>query len=169
MSINDLMPWSWGRKHLPITHREDEHPVALLHRDLNKVFEEFYRSFESAPYGEVQLGFSEVAPRIDMAETEKEIKVTAELPGMNEDDVEITLSRDMVTIRGEKKEQKEEALKGHYRMERRYGMFSRSLPLPCEIDEDRAAATFKNGVLHLTLPKTSDTQRSAKTIPIKKA
>ncbi len=168
MTISDLMPWSWGKKHLPNSHREDEHPVAVLHRDLNKVFEEFYRTFELAPYSAFhQPGFS-MTPRTDMSETEKELKLTVELPGMDENDVEVTLCRDMVTISGEKKEEKDENLKGHYCMERSYGMFIRSLPLPCEIDEDNVAAFFKNGVLQITLPKSAGAQTNSKTVPIRK-
>lgn len=167
MSISDLVPWSRGRK-LPLAHH-DEHPVMSLHRDLNKVFEEFYRSFDLVPFGEFEGGFGEMTPKIDMTESAKAITISAELPGIDEKDVEVTLSGDMVTIYAEKKEEKKEETKGHYRMERRYGVFNRVLPLPCEIDAERATALFKNGVLTLSLPKVEEEKKSVRTIPIKKA
>jgi HSP20 family protein len=108
-------------------------------------------------------------PRVDVSETDKVIKVTVELPGMNEDDIDLTLSRESLTIRGEKKEESEENDRDFYRMERCYGSFSRVIPLSAEVDEGKAQADFNKGVLKITLPKTAEAQRSRKKIEIKSA
>jgi HSP20 family protein len=102
-----------------------------------------------------------------VSETDKEIKVSAELPGMDDKDIDVSLTRDALTIKGEKKEEKEDKGKDYYKMERSYGSFTRSIPLPVEVDTDKVQATFKKGVLEITLPKTAKAIQETKKIPIK--
>lgn len=163
-----LIPWGWGRRQVPI-HRETElSPFQTLRQEMDRLFDEFLRGFEVGwPSAEEPFGYT--FPRIDMSETDKEVLITAELPGLTEKDIELSLSRDMLTISGEKKEEKEESVKGYYRMERHYGAFRRQLPLPVEVDPDRCDASFKNGILTVKLAKTPEAQKQVKSIPIKKA
>ena len=165
----NLTPWT-GRR-LP-ARREEEHPAQSLHREMNRLFEDFFRSPAFEHFGEfpafpAEQSWGDVTPRIDMSETEKELLVKVELPGMTEKDVTISINKDLLTISGEKKQEKEQTEKGWYRMERQYGSFSRSIPLPYEIESDKAEAVYKNGVLSIKLPKSAMQQRSTKNITVK--
>jgi HSP20 family protein len=144
--------------------REDWNPFALLRQEMNSLFDNFFSGFAPEPF-ETRLGA--FSPRVDIAETDKEIKVTAELPGMDDKDIDVALTKDMLTIKGEKKEEKEEKGKNYYRMERSYGSFSRSIPLPSEIDTNKVKADFKKGILTVTLPKTPQAIKETKKIQVK--
>ncbi len=161
----------WTAKRLAIRH-EEQHPIYSLQREMNRVFEDFFRAPSFEHFGDVPAFANEqfvgdVTPRIDMSETDKEILVKVELPGMTEKDVDISINRDVLTISGEKKQEKEHSEKGWYRMERQYGSFSRSIPLPYEIESDKVEAIYKNGVLSIKLPKSAVQQRATKSISVK--
>jgi len=167
----NLTPWTARR--LPI-RREEHHPIYSLQREMNRLFDDFFRAPSWEPFTELptfagEHFFGDVTPRVDMSDTDKEIIVKVDLPGMTEKDVDISISRDALTISGEKKQEKEESEKGWYRMERQYGSFSRSIPLPCEIEADKVAAIYKNGVLSIKLPKSAVQRETTKSIPIKSA
>jgi len=136
-------------------------PIHSFQKEMNRLFQDF---FEVAPFGSSDSG---VFPEIDVKETDKEIKVSAELPGLEEKDVEVLLTADSLTIKGEKKQEKEEKGQSYYRSERRYGSFSRVIPLASDIETDKAEAKFKSGVLHITIPKTEKAKTDVKKIPIK--
>jgi HSP20 family protein len=106
---------------------------------------------------------------VDVAETDTAYEITAELPGMDEKNIEVNVANGGITIKGEKKEETEEKKKDYYVSERRYGSFERYFTLPEAADADKIAATFKNGVLKVTLPKTAEAQKPAKKIEIKAA
>ena len=163
VSIKDLFPWKRGEKEIPVK-REDEYPAYALQREMNRLFDNFFRGFSLTPFGESWGGFN---PCIDVTETDKEIKVSAELPGLDENDIELTLSNDMLTISGEKKEETEDKGKNYYRMERSYGSFQRSIALTPGVETDKVEAKFNKGVLTITLPKTAEVQKHVKRIPIK--
>ncbi len=110
--------------------------------------------------------WSGLSPQFDVCETDDKIKVTAELPGMDEKDVDVTLENNVLTVKGEKKAEKEERKHNYYVSERSYGQFRRVVPLPMGIDEDKIKAKFKKGVLTVTLPKTEQAQKSGKSIEI---
>lgn len=135
---------------------------------MNRLFDDFFeRPFGLSSYlGESDL-MSDFAPRLDISDTDKEISIAAELPGLEPDDIHISLDRNMLTISGEKRAEEEEKDKRFYRVERSYGSFQRSIPLPDEIDEDKIDATFKRGVLKVKLPKTQAAQKRSKHIAIK--
>jgi HSP20 family protein len=107
------------------------------------------------------------SPKVDVTENEKEFNISAELPGMDDKDIDVSLQNDMLTIRGEKKEEKEDKGKDYYRMERSYGYFSRTIPLPVEVETDKVDAKFKKGVLTITLPKTAKAVAETKKISVK--
>ena len=142
---------------------------------MNRLFEDFFRASEMPMFGP-SLGFSPLSalhhgsnnPRLDVHETENELRILAELPGLNENEIDVSLSRDLLTISGEKKQENEQNVKGWYCMERKYGAFSRSISIPCEVDPDSCKASFKNGVLTVSLEKTPQAQLNSKSIPIKK-
>ena len=102
-------------------------------------------------------------------ETDDAVQITAELPGMSENDIDISLSDGVLTLKGEKKDEKEVEDKGYYLSERRFGFFQRSFRLPEGIDEDRIEASFDKGVLKITLPKTQEATKQAKKISVKSA
>lgn len=151
------------KKSLPIK-REERDLFSLFREEMNRLFDNFFRGFEIEPF---ETGFGTFRPSVNVVEDEKEIKVSAELPGVDEKDIEVSLSKDSLTIKGEKKEEKEDKGKNYYRMERSYGSFSRTIPLPVEIDADKVKAQFKKGVLTVTLPKTAKTIEETKKIPVK--
>jgi HSP20 family protein len=163
MDIRDLMPWSWGRRSVPGRHEEDE-PFHALQGNVYRVLSDFFSDLNLEPFGR---RFTGVSPRVDVTESEKEIKVSAELPGLDEKDVDVSVTKKAVTIKGEKKEEKEEKAEGYYRSERTYGSFQRVIPLVCEIDTDKAEASFKKGVLTITLPKTPEAVQETKKIAVK--
>src|ERR1041384_362722 len=105
-------------------------------------------------------------PEIDVKETDKEIRVTAELPGMEQKDIEVTFIDGGLTIKGEKREEQEEEKGDWYHSERRWGAFERMIPLPADIDLNKAKAWFKKGVLKVTLPKSEQARSNRKTIPV---
>ncbi len=109
------------------------------------------------------------APAVDVAETEKAYEITAELPGMDEKNVEVKFADGVLTIKGEKQEEKEEKKKDYYLSERSYGSFQRAFQVPDGVDADKIEATFKNGVLTVTMPKSAEAQKSAKKITVKAA
>lgn len=110
---------------------------------------------------------STFTPAINVAESDRDYKVTVELPGMDEQDIELSLHRDHLTIKGEKKQEHEEKGNGFHRVERSYGSFQRMIPLPQEVDAEQVTANFQKGVLTITLPKLPEMQSGAKRIAIK--
>ena len=161
MAIRNLVPF--GKKSVP-AGREDDHPFALLRREMDSLFDNFFGGFDMEPF-EGRLG--PFNPKVDVTETDKEIRVSAELPGMDEKDIEVSLQKDALTIKGEKKEEKEDKGKDYYKMERSYGSFSRTIPLPVEVDTEKIEAAFKKGVLTVTLPKTPKAVAETKKIAVK--
>jgi HSP20 family protein len=153
-------------------------PFESLRREVDRLFEDFqvgsWRSpfgrtaFDVQPFwrGEISWG---KAPAVDIVDKEKAYEITAELPGMDESNIDVKFSDGTLTITGEKKDEKEEKKKDYYLSERRYGSFQRSFGVPDGVDADKIEATFKNGVLSVTLPKTAEAQKSEKKIGIKKA
>jgi HSP20 family protein len=111
----------------------------------------------------------EVTPRVDETEDEKAFHIQVELPGMDKEDVDITMANGLLTIRGEKKREEEEKGKDFYRKERSFGAFRRSLPIPADVDESKIDASFTKGVLYIELPKTEEARKKITHIDIKAA
>lgn len=146
---------------------EDDHPFYSLQKEMNSLFDDFFRGFDITPRGFFQRGMAIFTPTVDVEENEKEFIIKAELPGVDEKEIEVTVTDDVVTIRGEKKEEKEDKGKNYYYMERSYGSFNRVIPLSTETESDKAAATFKNGVLNITIPKSQTAKAKGTKVPIK--
>lgn len=151
---------------LPIT-RFTEAPIQSIFGEFDRMFDDFRRNLDVTPAFYSDLPVRSHLARVDVAETPKAIKVSAELPGMEQKNIELALTKDTLTIKGEKKSEHEEKNEQMYRMERSYGAFERVIPLPCEVDEGKVEAIFHNGVLTVTLPKTEAAVHAAKKIAIK--
>lgn len=125
------------------------------------------RMFDVEPAWRFESSFGIATPAVDVTEDDKAYRITAELPGMTEKDIDITISGDMLVLKGEKKQEREEKEKNRYLSERSYGMFQRAFQLPDGVDRDKIAAEFSNGVLTLTLPKSAEAQKQQKKIQVK--
>lgn len=141
----------------------DQDPFTALRREMERLFESFGREIGwPTPEGRPAAR----APSIDISETENELKIEADLPGVDQKDVDVVISDNVLTIKGEKKAEKEEKKKDFHLVERSYGSFSRSLALPFSVDPNQAKATFKNGVLSISLPKPPEVQAKSKKITV---
>ncbi len=151
--------------------QESAYPVVSVQQEVNRFFDDVFRGWgiEGAPFRSVEDGLRAYTPSVDVAEDEKEIRISAELPGLEAKDVEVSLNGDVLTIRGEKKSETEDSRKYYYRVERSYGAFARSVALPADVDHERISASFKNGVLTITLPKTPQATQQARKIDVKSA
>ncbi len=150
-----------------------EQPFKELRKATDRLFDEFFRHVRwpigewLSPWGLTTDIVGADWPRADMSETDHEIHITAELPGVDKDDLDVSVTEDRITIRGEKKDQEEKKGKNYYQLERTYGSFQRSFSLPCEIDADKVDASFKDGVLKIVLPKTQAARERIKKITVK--
>ena len=152
------------------------HPLVDLRQEIDSLFDRFFqmpmwsplggRLFDIEPFRRFETAISPAAPKVDLVETDKELQITAELPGMKETDVQVGLDGDILTLKGEKSEQKEEEGKEYLLTERSYGRFERSFRLPESVDRERVSASFENGVLTVTLPKTAESQTKSRRIQI---
>jgi HSP20 family protein len=158
--------WRFGRgKEELLPSTDIWGPFTSLRRDMERLFEDFSRD---VGWGPPATGGAAVAPRIDVSETDSKIKIEAEMPGVEEKDVEVVLSDGRLTIKGEKKQEKEEKKKDYHLVERSYGSFARSIGLPFEADPSKVQAKFDKGVLTVTVPKPPEVKAKEKKIPIGK-
>jgi HSP20 family protein len=163
MNVRDLIPWgrNGGSRREPTAFGNDQtSPFLALHREVNRLFDEALRGFGSPA---LFNSFSSW-PKLEVTESETGLRVAAELPGLDEKDVELLIQDGVLTIRGEKRSEVED--KERQYSEWSYGRFERQLALPFEVDEDKVSASFKNGVLTATLSKSAKAQASSKRIPI---
>lgn len=167
MPISDLLPWNRDKEKYAMQKREDADPLELqqeMNRMIESFFEDPFRPLSMRKWLDDDRGFS---PRMDVSESDKEICIRADMPGMDEKDIHLSLENNTLTISGEKRVEKEEKGLTYHRMERSYGSFSRSIGLPEGVDFDRIDAKFKNGVLTVNIPKPETTAVQRKRIPIK--
>lgn len=162
MAIKDLIPWNRGRD-IAVRRGDDLNPFLTLHREVNRLFDEAFRGFDLGPVGNGLFDRGIGWPSIEMSETEKEVKVTAELPGLDEKNVQVELAGGVLTIKGEKKTETEN--KDRLFSERTYGHFERRIPIE-DVDQDKVSASFKNGVLVVTMSKLPEAQSKVKRIAI---
>lgn len=146
-----------------LTKQEQANPFIVFQAEMNRLFDGFFRGF-GLDFFEKRPGTFN--PSIDITDTGKALKVTAELPGIDDTDIDISMSRETLTIKGEKKEEKEEKGESYHRMERSYGSFTRTISLPVEIEADKIKATFKKGLLTIILPKAEKVLKETRKIAI---
>ncbi len=167
MSIRDLAPWNWGKKNVPV-RREERGPLFDLERPPAGWLDDFWRDFPLADWREPFARLGDFSPRVELEETAREYKVRAELPGLTEKDIEVTLTDGELTLRGEKKSETSDEREGYSYTERRYGSFSRRLALPGTVEAEQVQAEFKNGVLTVSLPKSAQATEKARQIKVKR-
>ena len=156
----------------PSTRVVEWRPFEGLRNQVDRLFRDFETGFLQSPfYRDVDsfwrrdVAFA-VTPAVDIIEKSNAFEITAELPGLDANNIELSLSDDVLTIKGEKKEEKEEKTKDRYVSERRYGSFRRSVQLPSSIDAGKIEANYKSGILTITVPKSADAQKKQTMIPI---
>lgn len=168
MTLSNLVPFQ--RKSLT----SSSHPVLRgweeMHQEMDRIFDSFFGdAFGRAPLSTAVSSLSPMALQLDIAETDKAYVVTAELPGLEEKDVDITLTDGILTLKGEKQQEEEKEGKTFHRMERRYGSFKRVLQLPGDADENAISATMKNGILQIEIGKSAKAEPASRKIEIRKA
>ncbi|RZV34408.1 MAG: Hsp20/alpha crystallin family protein, partial [Acidimicrobiales bacterium] len=176
----DLVPWGRNksdgarglRRPENLATRKDNNGGAMqtLRHDINTVFDRFFDRFETAfmPTEFQGLG-SFNQPSLDISEGRKKVMVRVDLPGMEDKDIDVSLTGDVLTIRGERKEEHDSNEDGHLVQERRYGAFYRTVQLPSGVDVEGAKAKFKNGVLTVTVPKNAGVQSTTRRIDVRAA
>ena len=167
MAIKDLIPWNRGRD-VAVPRSDETSPFLTLHREMNRLFDDVFRGFDMVPMGFgdrlSDRGFG--WPNIEVGGSANEVKVTAELPGLDEKDVDNHLAGGVLTISGEKRTESED--KERLFSERYYGRFERRIPVD-DIDEEKVSASFRNGVLTVTLPRTATAKSNVRRIAINKS
>lgn len=147
MRLTNLAPWKWNDTNRLARTGQDS--LASLQRELGQLFEGF---FDGGPMHFANQGL-QMAPKLDVSETDKELHVTAELPGLKEEDINVEVTGDSLRIRGEKKDERDEKQHNFHRVERSFGMFERVVPLHIEVNREQVQATYKDGILTIVLPK----------------
>jgi len=166
MSMLELVPWRRHRK--PLTQELGDDWLMPLHQQIDRVFADFLGGdFPRLGRSPWNGGFS---PDMDVSETDRQLEVTAELPGLDDKDVEVTLADGVLTVRGEKRSEtrEEDKDRNHYRLERTYGAFRRSFQLPPEVDDDGVSANFDKGILKITLAKKKPAESATRKIEVRK-
>lgn len=157
MDLKKLTPWNWFRKeeegggeYLPATRNAD--PFARMHREMDRVFEDFFG--RAAPAG-AGAGLM-LRPSVDIRESRKAYKISIEVPGIEADDIDLHVDGDTLVVSGEKRQESEDDDEGFHRIERSYGQFRRLLTLPGDADVDNIRADFRRGVLKIRVPRKAD-------------
>lgn len=165
MPNRDLTPWTAGRGLTPF----GRDPFMNFRREMDRLFDDFFAPAEPRSFGAEGGGNGGMLlrPSIDVHETEKAYEITAELPGMEQKDVELTLREGALVLTGEKRSEHKEEDGGRRWSERSYGRFERVVPLEAEVDADKVEASFRNGVLKVTLPKNEQARDKTRKIEIR--
>jgi HSP20 family protein len=168
MNIKDILPWKRKDKAIPVRGPGGDEPLQALRNDLDTLFDEFLApGFDrrSSPrwFGRSESGF---IPSADVTENDREVRVSMEVPGVEEKDVDVEIDGNSLIVRGEKKKEVTTEKEDYRHYERSFGSFQRVIPLPEGLEEDRARARFKKGVLTVTVPKSGEERRSRKRIEI---
>ena len=153
----------------PPTTPERAHSFYALQRRMNEMFEDFWRGWPMPSFDIPGMGLGKFAPKVNVEDDGKAIRIHAELPGMEEKDIEVTLTDDGLTISGEKRAEKEEKTKHFLRHEFSYGSFHRLIPVPPGVNAEQVKAKFKNGVLEVELPLPESERKKVRKINVKSA
>ena len=156
-----LVPWR-DKSQIPAPRGEYHDPFVTFRREVDRMFDDFLSGFGRRAIGAPLGSSSGPSPSMDLTENDKEIVVTAEMPGLDHEDFEVTVSGDVLTLKGEKKAEHEHRNGDTHYMERRFGSFSRSVRLPFEVKDERVDARYEKGVLTIRVPKPADMQRQAR-------
>lgn len=160
MKVRSMLPTLWGES------ASERMPFRALQQEVDKLFNDFTSDLPAIGRWN---GNGSLAVKVDVAETEKTLEVTAELPGVNEKEIDVSLAGDILTIKAEKKSDKEEKTKDYHLVERSYGTFERSMRLPFKADPAKIDAKFDKGVLKLVIQKPAEAQTKTQKIEVKPA
>jgi HSP20 family protein len=167
MTMLDLIPWKRSEK-APVRQTQTD-SILRLRDEMNRLMDDFFEDpWSLRPSQAFDTTLTRFIPHLDLNESDKEIAVSVELPGLNEKDVQVTLQNQVLTISGEKKSESNDKGEGFFRSERSYGAFCRQLELPENVDEENVSAVFKNGVLNISVPKRQAEPVASKKILIKR-
>ena len=182
MDIKKWVPWNWFKKEeddaarVPVRRGDAEwpglhpaHPLRQFHHEIDRLFDRTFSGIGLTPFSGDRPLLPEgmLKPTLDLSASDGEYTITVEIPGVDEKDIQLDIANDTLTIRGEKKQQKEEKDKNYYRMERSYGSFQRVLSLPADADQDGIEAIFSKGVLTVILPRKAAPKSKTKQIRVK--
>lgn len=165
MTVRELL--HLGSSSVPVARGGS--PIAALQDEVNKLFSDYFGDISLPAWLRGRESALAVSPAMDVSENERGYRISAELPGIDARDVQVSVADGYVTIRGEKKEEKKEEREGYFRQERSYGSFQRVISLPEAANFEKAEASFKNGVLTLSIPKKAGAQSKERTIEVKQA
>lgn len=168
MNIGSIIPWRDSKPSTPDMRSDALDPFVSFRREFDRMFDDFFTGFGRS-LGTRANAWQGVVPTIDLSENDKEVVVTAELPGLDDKDFEVTVSGDLLTLKGEKKSEHTQQNGDATYTERRFGSFARSVRLPFEVKDEHVEATYDKGVLCVRVPKPADLQRQARRIEVKKA
>ncbi len=181
MDIKKLAPWNWFKneeaaeaKNMPVRNTEENYrsPLISLHQEIDRMFENAFHNFGMPLLNDKTLApkfdGALLKPKVDIAVSDREYTVAIEVPGVEDEDVQLELMNGTLVIKGDKKLESEQNDKGFYRIERSYGSFRRVLTLPEDADHENIDAQFKNGVLTITLLRKEVSKPKGKLIDIKK-
>jgi HSP20 family protein len=160
MKIRSMLPALWGE------NTSSKEPFRALQTEIDRLFNDFTSDLPSLAHWN---GNGRLMPRLDVAETETALEVLAELPGVDEKDIDVTISDDILKIKAEKKSDNEEKTKDYHIVERSYGTFERSMRLPFKVDTNKVEAKFEKGVLKLTVQKPAEAKAKVQKIEVKAA
>ena len=173
---NVLKPWNWFKKEeeqntfspVQVMAHTTRAPLDRFHQEIDQLFNSFVRGVPDFPFFREVPGSwnSMMRPQVDIAERGKEYLITVEVPGVEEKDLELTISEETLTVRGEKRSEKEEDDQQYHRVERSYGAFQRMISLPEDADDQEVKAKFKNGVLRISVKKNTAKTSSARKIAV---
>jgi HSP20 family protein len=167
VDLKALVPWRNNKQiQAPAARGDFFDPFVTFRREMDRMFDDFFGGGGLRP---AQSGWQALTPAVDVDENDKEVVISAELPGVTEKDVEVSLAGDILTIKGEKRSQHKEQNGDSTYMERSFGSFSRSVRLPFEAGEEQVDAKFSNGVLTVRAPKPAQLQRAVRRIDVKAA
>ena len=169
MAVRDLISWGRNRSSVPSSMQQSDEasPFLTLHREMNRLFDDVFNRFDTglpSAFGRMPAWSGGSWPSLEVTASDHEVRVSAELPGMEEKDIELLVDEDVLTIRGEKRSETED--QGRRFSECYYGRFERSIALPFEVEDEKVEASFENGVLTVTLPKSAKAKEKAKRIAI---
>ena len=163
--MNTLLKW---KKATPIPIDHQIKPLLGLHA-VNEAINDFYNMFETGDFGLERFENRQLFPSLDVVESDDQFTIEAEMPGMGEEDIKITINEDRITIQGEKSSSKKHKDKNYLSREISYGRYDRSIALPQSADSNKATASFKKGMLWITIPKKAESKNHSREVKIEKS
>ena len=165
MKIKDLVPWTRSENtRQPVPNADQEEAHHSLKRDINALVDKFVEKI-----GNLDLPWQDNEAKSDVVQAGDAVEISIELPGMDLADIDLSISGDMLVVKGEKKIERQEEKQGYFLSERAYGQIYRAIPLPPSLDTDAAKADLKNGVLTISIPQSDEARSSMKKISVNKA